>query len=260
MPQVRDLYREAFRRHLTLDFVHPAADLSGLPPGHRPRALPRGRPDRRQPDGLGPRRRNAGRCRTSAGSSTSATRCAWAVPGPVPGAARARGRGVRTPRGGPGGPDRDGRRAHLREPPLDRRHPARRRAAAIATHPDQWYAGRAAIAHHRFGRGKRFYVGTQLGRGGPALAAGPRGRGRGHRRSGWTCRPTSRSSTGPTGRGGGRSPSTTRPPSTCPSAAPVSRSWPAGRSGIRGRRAGRRGDRQARPVAEHAASPSFCFA
>ena len=29
MPQVRDIYREACRRHLTLDFVHPGADLSG---------------------------------------------------------------------------------------------------------------------------------------------------------------------------------------------------------------------------------------
>ncbi len=161
LPQVRDLYREAFRRHLTLDFVHPGADLSGYRMVIAPALY---LVDDRTVDNLTGWVRAGGTLVMSYFSGIVDEREQVRLGGyPAPFRSLL-GLAVEE-----FAPHEEGQEGRI-ETDDGRTFGTRlwtdvirlEGAVAVATHPDQWYAGRAAIAHHRFGRGKTFYVGTQL--------------------------------------------------------------------------------------------------
>jgi beta-galactosidase len=160
MPQVRAFYREAFGRHVTLDFVHPAADLSGYRLVIAPALY---LVEDASVDNITAWVRDGGTLVMSFFSGiVDGSDHVRLGEYPVPFRALL-GLAVEE-----FAPHEEGQEGRIE---IDDGRSFENRlwtdlirldgASAIATHGDGWYAGRAAITHHRFGNGSAFYLGTQ---------------------------------------------------------------------------------------------------
>ena len=163
--RVDAFYEALWREHVTVDFVHPAADLSAIQAGRRAELVPaRPRPPPRTCTATS-RRAGTCWCRTSPASSTRTTPSTRRLPRRAARGARPVGRGVpAAARARDGRAHRHGRPGRIWSERVAWR--ARRPCSDFTDGPD---AGHPAVTRHDLGAGAAWYVATAPRR--PACAS-----------------------------------------------------------------------------------------